>query len=143
MHCINLNTGFYITLVLADMCSRCITIIMKREFAGEHATFEVDQNEDGLAVVTGPEELDIYTAIDARPVIASLVEDEDVAEVIYDASNMDYMDSTGLSIMLGAVRRLREVNKTFLMQNVSSKVMKVLEITDMGKVLLKPEDFPG
>ena len=68
---------------------------------------------DGVSVVTGEGELDAYSAEALR---TALIESCGVtaARVVVDLSNVPFMDSTALGVLVGGLRRVREVEGDLL-----------------------------
>ena len=57
-----------------------------------------------------------------------------VRDLVIDVSGLEFIDSTGLGLLLGAMRRLREAGGTFGLAGATGAVLRVLEITDLDKV---------
>jgi len=59
----------------------------------------------------------------------------DVRNVILELSDLEFIDSTGLGLILGALRRMREAGGTLRVVGAQGAVLRVLEITDLDKVI--------
>jgi anti-sigma B factor antagonist len=83
---------------------------------------------------------DLATAPDLRQALQPLVP-PDVQEVVVDMTALEFIDSTGLGVILGSMRRLREGGGVLRIAGASGTVRRVLEITDLDKVipLVDPE----
>jgi len=57
-----------------------------------------------------------------------------VRSLVIDVSGLDFVDSTGLGLLLGAMRRLREAGGSLALAGATGSVLRVLEITDLDKV---------
>ena len=77
---------------------------------------------------------DLATAPRLRQTLQPLVPPE-VNEVVLDVSALEFIDSTGLGVVLGAMRRLREGGGTLRIAGANGIVRRVLEITDLDKVI--------
>jgi anti-sigma B factor antagonist len=77
---------------------------------------------------------DLATAPELRAALQPLVP-PDVQEVIVDVSQLEFIDSTGLGVILGSMRRLREGGGTLRIAGAAGTVRRVLEITDLDKVI--------
>lgn len=92
-------------------------------------------SENGSAHVVKLEgTCDLATAPDLRQALQPLVPPE-VQDVIIDVSQLEFIDSTGLGVMLGAMRRLREGGGGLRIAGATGTVRRVLEITDLDKVI--------
>jgi anti-sigma B factor antagonist len=60
---------------------------------------------------------------------------EAVHSLVVDLSAVDFMDSTGLALLLGAYRRLRRRGVGFAVVCPGGPVRRVFEVTDMVKTL--------
>ena len=58
-----------------------------------------------------------------------------VMSIVIDVSGLEFVDSTGLGLMLGALRRLREAGGTLKLAGAQGTVLRVLEVTDLDKVI--------
>jgi anti-anti-sigma factor len=64
---------------------------------------------------------------------------EAVHSLVVDLSSVDFMDSTGLALLLGAYRRLRRRGLGFAVVCPGGPVRRVFEVTDLVKTLrVKP-----
>lgn len=77
---------------------------------------------------------DLATAPDLRNALQPLLPPE-VTEVVVDVTELDFIDSTGLGVILGAMRRLREGSGVLRIAGATGTVRRVLEITDLDKVI--------
>lgn len=77
---------------------------------------------------------DLATAPRLRQTLQPFVPPE-VEEVVLDVSALEFIDSTGLGVVLGAMRRLREGGGTLRIAGAHGIVRRVLEITDLDKVI--------
>ncbi len=88
--------------------------------------------ETRVAVLEGS--CDLATAPNLRQALQSLVP-PDVKEVVLDVTDLAFIDSTGLGVVLGAMRRLREGGGVLSIAGAQGIVKRVLEITDLDKVI--------
>lgn len=77
---------------------------------------------------------DLATAPRLRQTLQGLVP-PDVDDVVLDVSDLEFIDSTGLGVVLGAMRRLREGGGSLSIAGAHGIVRRVLEITDLDKVI--------
>ncbi|RBW67860.1 STAS domain-containing protein [Bacillus taeanensis] len=79
-------------------------------------------------------EIDAYTAPQLRKQLIPLTEKEGET-VIIDLANVDYMDSTGLGIFVGALKSARTHNSGLKLRNMTKRVERLFEITGLLEVL--------
>ena len=106
-------------------------------------TLSVARSSDGeveVVAVTG--EIDISSA---PRLIGGLNEAVGNCErpVVVDLSGVDFMDSTGLALLLNAHRRLSRRGKGFAVVCEDGPVRRVFTITDMVEVLRVHSDVDG
>lgn len=82
--------------------------------------------------VTG--ELDFHSAPKLRETILGLVADGNV-DVIVDLSKLDFIDSSGLGILVAAFNRTREEGGSLYLRSPSPQTSRVLEISGLNKLL--------
>ena len=85
---------------------------------------------------------DLATAPRLRQTLQPLTP-PDVDEVVLDVSALEFIDSTGLGVVLGAMRRLREGGGTLRIAGANGIVRRVLEITDLDKVIPLADGAPA
>lgn len=102
--------------------------------AGEPREFDVDVDENGGATtirIRG--EVDLYTAPKLRERLEQVVAGED-QQVVVELSEMDFIDSTGLGVLVGALKQVREHGGDMVLRNPSRSTHKILEIAGLTKL---------
>jgi anti-sigma B factor antagonist len=96
-------------------------------------------SQDGVEFVLVEGEIDIATAARLIGVLNASVE-EAVQSVVVDLSKVEFMDSTGLALLINANRRLSLRRKGFAVVCPPGPLMRVFEITDMvGTLGISPD----
>ena len=91
----------------------------------------VDTSErDGRFEVAVSGEVDVHTAPDLRAELNRLA-GEGAAHVIVDLEAVDFIDSTGLSVLLGAHRKAEEDGRRFEVRTTSERTIKLLRISGL------------
>jgi anti-sigma B factor antagonist len=78
-------------------------------------------------------EVDVYTAPRLRERLIELV-DAGSRNVVVDLSRVDFLDSTGLGVLVGALKRLRAVGGTFGLVCSKEPLLKIFRITALDQV---------
>lgn len=78
-------------------------------------------------------ELDMATAPELRDELGQLAS-EDPAPVTIDLSDLTFIDSTGLSVLVGALKLLRQQGGDMVLRSPGPGTRKVLEITGLTEV---------
>ncbi len=80
-------------------------------------------------------EIDIYTAAEFKEQINAVI-DEETGDIHIDCSQLNYMDSTGLGVLIGALRRLKEQDRNIYLKNLQPNVYKLFHITGLDKIFI-------
>jgi len=85
----------------------------------------------GLVSLRG--EVDIYTAPRLKERLVGLL-DDGVTGVVVDLSEVTFIDSTALGVLIGGVRRLREAEGRMALVVATRPVERVLTLTGLDRV---------
>jgi anti-sigma B factor antagonist len=97
--------------------------------------FEISVTASGAAAtirVNG--ELDCYTAPQLRSALLNLAQDG-VRHVTVDIGGVQFVDSTGLSVLVGGMKRLRDLGGGMAVKSPNDATRKLFEITGLQTVL--------
>lgn len=95
----------------------------------------------GLIVVEVPGDLDLYSA----PLLHTVLTDQyrvGQCLVIIDMSGLGFMDSSGLGVLIGGLKRARAAGGGLVLAAAPEKVLRVLRITGVARVLPVFETLP-
>jgi anti-sigma B factor antagonist len=88
-----------------------------------------------VAVVEAPEDLDVCTASDLRKLLACLIDDHGRRLIVVDLGRTGYMDSTGLGVRLGGLKRVRAHDGQLAIVEPCDKILRILQVTGLTRVL--------
>ncbi|MBL8929905.1 MAG: STAS domain-containing protein [Kineosporiaceae bacterium] len=91
------------------------------------------REEGGRSIVSVVGEIDVYTAPALRERINDLVAAGHYRLVV-DLSKVDFMDSTGLGVLVGGLNRVRTQDGSLHLVCTQEKILKVFRITGLTKV---------
>lgn len=100
---------------------------------GEPREFAVEVAEGEPTVVRIRGEVDLYTAPRLRERLDDVVSGQD-QQVVVDLTDMDFIDSTGLGVLVGALKQVRERGGDMVLRNASRSTHKILEIAGLTKL---------
>ena len=66
-----------------------------------------------------------------------MFEGEGFNQVIIDLSELDFMDSTGIGVMLGRYKKLKSKNKPIFICNPSTHAEKIFKMTGLYEIMPK------
>jgi anti-sigma B factor antagonist len=78
-------------------------------------------------------ELDVSNADKLKDVLHKIA-DEKMMDVKINLENLEYIDSTGLGIMIGVLKKLRVNEKEMYILNPRTNVKKIFTITGLDKI---------
>ena len=88
---------------------------------------------DSHAVVDVRGEIDVYTAPKLREKLIELVS-EGSYDVIVNLEGVDFLDSTGLGVLVGALKRVKAHDGSLSLVCTQDKILKIFKITGLTKV---------
>jgi len=91
------------------------------------------RTERGYAVLEVAGEIDVYTAPQLRERLIALVEGG-ATQVVVDLGRVEFLDSTGLGVLVGALKRLRVVGGELLLVCAQERLLKIFRITGLDRV---------
>lgn len=83
--------------------------------------------------VTLEGELDVSTCDKLKEHLHGLV-DKEVLDMKVNLEKLEYIDSTGLGVMIGVLKKLKVGNKEIYIVNPRSNVRKIFSITGLDKI---------
>ena len=93
----------------------------------------VTSRTDDVAVVRVIGELDLATAPQLGEVLAELTGNGTI-HVTLDLSEMAFIDSTGVTVLVSGLKRLHEAGGDMALESPKASAMKVFEITGLTNV---------
>lgn len=78
-------------------------------------------------------EVDIYTSPELKNKIFELIEEKN-QDVTINGEHLDYIDSTGLGVLMGIYKKLQEKSLNIKIVNLKPNIYKLFDITGLNKV---------
>ena len=82
-------------------------------------------------------DLDEHTAVQTRNTLDSLFESDGFRQVIIDLSELDFMDSTGIGVLIGRYKKLKGRNLPVFICNPSTHAEKIFKMTGLYDIMPK------
>lgn len=79
-------------------------------------------------------ELDVSCAENLKRELNEKI-DEKISDVVLDMSDLQYIDSTGVGIIVGIMKRLKAEDKKISIKNPKSNVKKIFSITGLDQLI--------
>jgi anti-sigma B factor antagonist len=90
-----------------------------------------DSPETTVIAVSG--EIDVYTAPKLREKLVSLV-DSGNYHLIVDMEGVEFLDSTGLGVLVGGLKRVRAHEGWIDLVSTQGRILRIFRITGLNKV---------
>lgn len=96
-------------------------------------TLNVHSELPEFTVITVNGEIDVYTAPKLREKLINLVE-EGSYQLIADMEGVEFLDSTGLGVLVGGLKRVRAHDGWIDLVCTQSRILRIFKITGLNKV---------
>jgi len=82
-------------------------------------------------------ELDEMTANFVRNKLDEVMQTKGTKQIIIDLSELEFMDSTGVGVLIGRYKKMREVNIPIFICNPSNTAEKIFKMTGLYDIMPK------
>jgi anti-sigma B factor antagonist len=93
----------------------------------------VDDSHSPLTIVAVTGEVDVATAPSLRTLLVDLIAEAKI-NLLVDLTAVDFLDSTGLGVLVSTVKRVRSDGGDLTLVCANRHILKVLEITGLTSV---------
>lgn len=83
--------------------------------------------------ITG--EVDIHTSSNLKEALNNILNDRE-ADIKLDCMNLSYIDSTGLGVLIGILKRVKKNDNNIEIVNPQSNISKLFSITGLDKIFV-------
>lgn len=91
------------------------------------------RTEGPFVVIEVGGEIDVYTAPRLRESIVASIE-EGHTRLVVDVEKVEFLDSTGLGVLVGALKKVRADGGTLDIVCSQERILKIFDITGLDKV---------
>ncbi len=89
--------------------------------------------QDNIIEIKPLGEVDIYTSPKLKNKIFALI-DERNTNILIDGEGLEYIDSTGLGVLMSIYKKMQEKGLNFTIINLKPNIYKLFDITGLNKV---------
>lgn len=105
-------------------------------------SLRLESGTDVLTAFLGGE-IDHHTAKDLREGIDSAASEQKPGKLVLDFREVTFMDSSGIGLVMGRYRLMRELGGELRVTGVPSHIKKVMRLSGLDKLaVLEPENKP-
>src|SRR6201994_1811682 len=105
-------------------------------------TLNVHSDAPGFTVIAVGGEIDVYTAPKLREKLISLVDDGSY-QLIVDMEAVEFLDSTGLGVLVGGLKRVRAHDGWIDLVCSQGRILRIFRITGLNKVFTIHDSVPA
>jgi anti-sigma B factor antagonist len=91
------------------------------------------RTEGPFQIVAVGGEIDVYTAPRLREAIVAAI-DAGHTRLVVDVEKVEFLDSTGLGVLVGALKKVRADGGTLDIVCTQERILKIFDITGLDKV---------
>ncbi|HHW22847.1 MAG TPA: STAS domain-containing protein [Clostridiaceae bacterium] len=95
-------------------------------------------SDNNRYVISVKGEIDIYSAPGFKESLYQSISDVG-QDIVLDCSDLTYIDSMGLGILVGVLKRVKEKGNNMIIRNPRSTVRKLFRITGLDKAFVIEE----
>lgn len=85
-------------------------------------------------IVTASGEIDLYTAPRLKSELTAVLSADHPVRVVVDMSGVEFCDSTGMNVLLSAMKRARDCGGILELAGPRPAVRKILQVTGLDSV---------
>jgi anti-sigma B factor antagonist len=89
--------------------------------------------QEGVAVIALEGEVDVYTSPRLKQEMVDLL-NRGLVHLVVDLNNVKYLDSTGLGVLIGGLKRARERDGDLRLICDNMRILRIFEITGLTKI---------
>lgn len=93
------------------------------------------QVQENCLTIYLPKEVDHHSVEDMRKNADTLIERNHIKFVIFDFKNTDFMDSSGIGIIMGRYRIIRLLGGEVWAVHTNARIKKILTMSGMTKIM--------
>lgn len=97
-----------------------------------------EQYADDAVMIFLSGEVDIYTSQKLKEQLYSII-DSNKKDMKIDCTELNYIDSTGLGIFVGALKKIKQHDKKIYISSLKESIRKLFVITGLDKLFVIEE----
>ena len=82
-------------------------------------------------------ELDEHSAVYTRETLDNILDKESYNQVVVDLNELEFMDSTGIGVMIGRYKKLKQKEIPLYLVNPNKHIDKIFEMTGLYRIMPK------
>lgn len=82
-----------------------------------------------------PQELDHHAAEEIRVTADRIVERQNIRKIVFDFCDTEFMDSSGIGVIMGRYRNIRLVGGSVSAVNLGERIARILKISGLERFI--------
>lgn len=82
-------------------------------------------------------ELDEYSATFVRNELDYVLSNANYNQIIFDMTELEFMDSTGIGVLIGRYKKIKNTNKPIYIKNTNSHIEKIFKMSGIYEIMPK------
>ena len=95
------------------------------------------KTKNGTLYILMSGELDEYTANYTRDAMDSLISNNMFNKLVIDMHDLEFMDSTGIGVLIGRYKKLKNKNKLMYVINPSTHIERIFQMSGLYEIIPK------
>lgn len=96
---------------------------------------QIFQIEGEILRIMVPKDLDHHNCIPIREMADSIMMQEDVKEILFDFQNTEFMDSSGIGVIVGRYKNMKCLGGTVAAIHVNQRIKKIFLLSGLSKMI--------
>jgi stage II sporulation protein AA (anti-sigma F factor antagonist) len=93
------------------------------------------KTNDTMLTVALRGEIDHHNAVKMRTGIDQLILDKRPSILVLDLKDIEFMDSSGLGLIMGRYKKMNELGGELVLQNPSEAILKICRLAGLGRFI--------
>lgn len=96
---------------------------------------QIFQIEGETLRIMVPKDLDHHNCISIREMADSIMMQENVKEILFDFQNTEFMDSSGIGVIVGRYKNMKCLGGTVAAIHVNQRIKKIFLLSGLSKMI--------
>ena len=95
-----------------------------------------DQLVEGIRILNISGNIILEETLQLKEHVEPFIEDPDSKGLIFNCKEIDYIDSSGLGLIVSVYKSLKKLDKFFALSSLNSKTMEIFVLTRLNEILI-------
>lgn len=80
-------------------------------------------------------EMDINSSDEVKQELQDII-DQNIADIEIDCEELSYIDSTGIGVLIGILKKIKKSDKKIVLKNTKDNIRRLFNITGLDKIFI-------